>query len=114
MSFELVLTEGTKEVGKEVPGSSGDGDGLAQSDEDGMTRLLGCVVAFVEHGTPGVKQAGGSYGVGYFVPKIVRDAAVSVDALKVGADAFGQKEGGDVEVLIMRVDEPTAPGLGLD
>jgi hypothetical protein len=88
-----------EEAARQVAGD----DGLMQRDEDRMARARGRVVALVEHRTPGLEQR--RVAVGDLVAEVVGDAAEGVDALKVGADAFGKKEGGDVEVLVVRGGE---------
>jgi len=89
VSLDLILTEGAEEIVKEDAGQIAGDDGLVQSDEDGMARLLGLVVALVEHAIPCAEQAQGGRGVGNLIAQVVRHAAEGVEALEVGTNAFG-------------------------
>jgi hypothetical protein len=105
VGLDLVLDEGAEEVVEERARKVAGFDGGAEGDEDGMLRSLGRVVTLVEHVAPGFEQTECRGGVGYFIAEVVGDAAKGVDALEVRADAFRQKEGGDVKVFIVRGGE---------
>jgi hypothetical protein len=112
LGLDLVLAEGVKEIVEEGAGKVAGGDRLVKGDEDGMAGAVGRVVALVEHLAPCVEKLEGNGGAGDFVAEVVGDAAEGVNALEVGADAFGEEEGGDVEVLVVGGGEGVAPGAG--
>ena len=111
--LHLVLAEGMQQIVEETARQVAGDDGLVQRDEDGMARLLGRVVALVEHRAPGIQQAQRGHRVAHLVAQIVGDAAEGVKAVEVRTKARGEEEGGNVEVLIVRAGKLAAPGAGL-
>src|SRR5258708_26466604 len=98
-------------MGEELTRDTTLADGFVEGDEDWMHRPLGGVVTLVQHRSPGVEQTQGNGWVGNFVPQVVGDPAVGVDALEVRPDFPRQEKGCDVEVLIVRGRKLVAPGL---
>jgi hypothetical protein len=106
----LILTEGDEEIGEGLFGNVANADGFSEGNEDGVTSLA--AIAGVEFGSPKVEEGEGGFGVADFVAEVVRDAAISVDGVEVGAKALRKKPGSYVEIFVMGFGEVAAPGAG--
>ena len=104
----LVLAKGDQQIGERLLGNRARANGLGQRNKHRMTRAA--FVAGIEFATPQIEQRQRLRGVANFVAQIVGDAAVGVDGMKVRTQRLGQKPRGDVEILVVRLGQPLAPG----
>src|ERR1700679_799331 len=111
--LDLIHPKGVQQVQKQLSRRIALSNRLMQRNEDRMHRLLRRVIAFIQHGAPRIKQTSRNCGISDFVSEIVSNPAVGIDALEVWTYLAWKEKRCDVEVLIMRRRETTAPCLSL-
>jgi hypothetical protein len=106
----LILAKGGQQVSERLLRDGAGTDGFAERDKDWMTRAA--FIASVQLAAPLVKQSQGLCRRAYLISQIVRDPAVGINGVEVGAQHFGQKPCGYMKVFIMRLGQIAAPGAG--
>ncbi len=95
----LVLAEGYEQIGERIFGNVADANCFSESYKYRMPGFA--AIAGVEFLSPEIEQSQRLLAVPHFVAEIVGDAAVGVDAVKVRAQALGQKPRGHVEIFVV-------------
>ena len=101
MGDGLVLAESDQQIGQRLLGNAAGTDRLGQRNKNRMAGAA--LIAGIEFPAPQVEQGKRLCRIAYLVSEIVGDAAIGVEAVKVGAQSLGKKPGADVEILVVRL-----------
>src|SRR6266567_2842807 len=107
----LILTKGNQQIGKWFFRNRAGANGFAEGNKYRVPRAT--LVARIQFAAPQLEQRKSLLPVAYLVAKIVRDAAVSIDRVKVRPQSLGQKPRRDVKILVVRLGELLAIGTSL-
>ena len=113
LGLHLVHAKGMQQIRKELSRYLALAHRLVERDEDRVNGLFRRVVALIEHRSPGIQQAHRHRWIVHLVAEIVRDPAISIDALEVRPYIARKKPRRHMKVLVVSGCQMAAPLLRL-